>query len=189
MPLMRKPKPRARIAVTHAQLGDLYLVANHPERAIEHYRAALEVRPRFMDIRSKYAEALIELGELHEATPWQKSDLTHALAVGAYLGLLGGLMLGLYLQAVPIGEHHFGLGTVLLATLGGGAFGAWSASLVGVSTPNWKLKGFDREFAAGKILLMLDIEPARAAEIHELLACRHPEAVERHAVTSLPALP
>jgi len=56
-----------RIAVTHAQLGDLYLVANHPERAIEHYRSALEVRPRFMDIRSKYAEALIELGELDHA--------------------------------------------------------------------------------------------------------------------------
>ncbi len=61
-----------RIAVTHAQLGDLYLVANHPERALEHYREALEVRPRFMDIRSKYAEALIELGELDKA----KDELT-----------------------------------------------------------------------------------------------------------------
>ncbi len=56
-----------RIAVTHAQLGDLYLVADQPKRAITHYRAALEIRPRFMDIRSKYAETLIELGELDEA--------------------------------------------------------------------------------------------------------------------------
>ena len=56
-----------RIAVTHAQLGDLYLVANHPSDAIEHYRAALEIRPRFMDIRSKFAETLIELGELEQA--------------------------------------------------------------------------------------------------------------------------
>lgn len=56
-----------RIAVTHAQLGDLYLVANHPTKAIEHYRAALEIRPRFMDIRSKFAETLIELGELEQA--------------------------------------------------------------------------------------------------------------------------
>ena len=56
-----------RIAVTHAQLGDLYLVANHPVNAIEHYRAALEIRPRFMDIRSKFAETLIELGELEHA--------------------------------------------------------------------------------------------------------------------------
>lgn len=56
-----------RIAVTLAQLGDLYLVANHPEEAITHYRRALEIRPRFMDIRSKFAETLIELGDLDTA--------------------------------------------------------------------------------------------------------------------------
>lgn len=56
-----------RIAVTHAKLGDLYLVADHPEEAARHYRAALEIRPRFMDIRSKFAEALIELGDLDNA--------------------------------------------------------------------------------------------------------------------------
>ncbi len=56
-----------RIAVTHAQLGDLYLVADHPQEAAQHYEAALGVRPRFMDIRSKFAEALIELGDLDRA--------------------------------------------------------------------------------------------------------------------------
>jgi tetratricopeptide (TPR) repeat protein len=56
-----------RIAVTHAQLGDLYLVADHPREAAAHYEAALALRPRFMDIRSKLAEALIELGELERA--------------------------------------------------------------------------------------------------------------------------
>lgn len=56
-----------RLAVTHAQLGDLYLVANHPREAAKHYRTALEVRPRFMDIRTKYAEALIELEEFEQA--------------------------------------------------------------------------------------------------------------------------
>ncbi|NJD19066.1 MAG: tetratricopeptide repeat protein [Gemmatimonadetes bacterium] len=56
-----------RIAVTHAQRGDLYLVANHPHEAAKHYEAALGVRPRFMDIRSKFAEALVELGQLDQA--------------------------------------------------------------------------------------------------------------------------
>lgn len=56
-----------RIAVTHAQLGDLYLVAHHPNDARREYEAALEVRPRFMDIRSKFAETLYELGEVDQA--------------------------------------------------------------------------------------------------------------------------
>ena len=56
-----------RIAVTHAQLGDLYLVADHPHDALKHYEAALKVRPRFTDVRTKFAESLIELGELDRA--------------------------------------------------------------------------------------------------------------------------
>lgn len=52
-----------RIAVGHAHVGDLYLVANHPQRAADQYRQALEVRPGFLDIRSKLAEALLELGD------------------------------------------------------------------------------------------------------------------------------
>jgi len=64
-----------RIAVTHAQLGDLYLVANRPEEAAQHYETGLTVRPRFMDIRSKFAESLIQLDRLDEA----RSELEHIL--------------------------------------------------------------------------------------------------------------
>jgi tetratricopeptide (TPR) repeat protein len=56
-----------RLAVTLAQVGDLYLVADHPAEAAEQYRKAIEIRPRFVDIRTKYAEALIELGREDEA--------------------------------------------------------------------------------------------------------------------------
>jgi len=56
-----------RMAVTHAQLGDLYLVANHPREAARQYEAALSIRPRFMDIRSKFAESLMELGDIEQA--------------------------------------------------------------------------------------------------------------------------
>lgn len=55
------------LADAHAKLGDLYLVAGFPEKAVEHFRQALDVRPRFQDIRTRYAEALIQLGELPEA--------------------------------------------------------------------------------------------------------------------------
>ena len=52
-----------QIAVTHAKLGDLYLVANHPAEAAQQYHAAIRVRPRFLDVRSKLAEALLEVGD------------------------------------------------------------------------------------------------------------------------------
>jgi hypothetical protein len=116
---------------------------------------------------------------LHEASPLQKSDVAHALSVGGYLGLLGGLALGVYLWLHPIGVHSFGAATVAACAVGGALFGAWAASLVGISAPNWKLRPFDAEFDAGHILLMADVPCARAADIHDLLARRHPEARER----------
>lgn len=56
-----------QIANLHAKLGDLYKVAERTWEAAREYRTALEVRPRFFDIRTKYAEALIDLEELEEA--------------------------------------------------------------------------------------------------------------------------
>ena len=56
-----------RIAIGHAKLGDLYLVADHPEEAAEQYRQALDIRARFLDIRSKYAEALMGMEKWDEA--------------------------------------------------------------------------------------------------------------------------
>jgi len=56
-----------RIAIAHAALGDLYLVAEHPEKAATEYEKALGVRSRFLDIRSKYAEALIGMDRWQDA--------------------------------------------------------------------------------------------------------------------------
>ena len=56
-----------QIAIAHAKLGDLYLVADHPEEAAKEYQKALAVRTRFLDIRSKYAEALIGMGRWKDA--------------------------------------------------------------------------------------------------------------------------
>ncbi len=56
-----------RIAGAHAQLGDLYMDASDVHRASEEYDRALEVRPGFLDIRSKRAHALMEMGKLERA--------------------------------------------------------------------------------------------------------------------------
>jgi tetratricopeptide (TPR) repeat protein len=54
----------SRLANAHADLGDLYLSASAPAEAASQYRAALELRPLFVDIRRKLAVALIELGDV-----------------------------------------------------------------------------------------------------------------------------
>lgn len=57
----------ARLANAHAELGDLYIAAAAPAEAAKQYRAALELRPQFHDIRNKLAQALIQIGELDAA--------------------------------------------------------------------------------------------------------------------------
>jgi hypothetical protein len=131
----------------------------------------------------------MSLGDLHEASYLQKSDLRHALAVGVGLGVVMGMLVGVYLKLNPMGGYTFDVGTVILATIGGGLFGAWGATLVGVSTPNSELKQFEKDIEAGKILLMVDVPVSRVVEIEQLIAKRHPEVVDRGVEPSTPVFP
>jgi len=129
------------------------------------------------------------LGELHEASFIQKTDVRQALFLGIGLGVIGGMVLGLYLKINPIPPYEFGVGTLMLCVLGGALFGGWAATLVGVSTPNSHLKEFEKDIEEGKILLMVDIPVQRVAEIEALIAQRHPEAVARGIDKTMPVFP
>lgn len=52
-----------QIAAGHSKLGDLYMVAESHAAASQQYRSALEVRPRWLDVREKLAEALLADGD------------------------------------------------------------------------------------------------------------------------------
>jgi len=71
-----------RIANLHGDLGDLYLNAGMPKRAVEEYGRALEVRPGYVDIRTRLAESLAELGEFESA----RRELERALESNAEFG-------------------------------------------------------------------------------------------------------
>jgi len=66
----------ARLAHAHAQVGDLYTEAGAPIEAASQYRRALELRPRFHDIRNKLAQSLLQTGDVAGAV----DHLTVALA-------------------------------------------------------------------------------------------------------------
>ena len=56
-----------QLANAHANTGDLYMAADRPEEAAAEYAAAVEIRPGFLDLQFKLAEAYIDLGMLGEA--------------------------------------------------------------------------------------------------------------------------
>ncbi len=66
----------ARLAHAHAQVGDLYVEAGAPLEAAAQFRRALELRPRFHDIRNKLAQSLLQVGDLAGAV----EQLSMALA-------------------------------------------------------------------------------------------------------------
>ncbi len=64
-----------KLAVKHAELGDLYIAAQRPELAADQYRQALDIRARFVDIRVKLASALLDMEKNQEA----KAELEEAV--------------------------------------------------------------------------------------------------------------
>ncbi|HKO88870.1 MAG TPA: DUF1269 domain-containing protein [Burkholderiales bacterium] len=130
-----------------------------------------------------------ELGALREASVWQKSDLVHGAEVGMVIGGIGGFLLGLMVVLTPPNGVEMQMITVLISSVIGAIFGAWSASLIGASTPNSRLKRFQADIDAGQILLMVDVPAARVDEIRDLVSRRHPEAQGGSMEPTLPAFP
>lgn len=131
----------------------------------------------------------LSLGELHEASVLQKTDVRHAFFLGAGLGVVGGAVLGVYLKMSDLGGYSFDVGTLLLCTVGGLLLGGWASTLIGVSTPSVKLKPYEGDLEVGKILLMVDVPASRVEEIQGLLERRHPEATRQGVDLTMPAFP
>ncbi len=130
-----------------------------------------------------------ELGELHEANALQKSDIVHGAELGLVVGGAGGLLLGVIMVLWPPHGLELQLVTILVAMVAMGLIGAWIASLVGASVPNSRLRPFEADIEAGKILLMVDVRPGRVAEVRDLVHRRHPEATGGKMEETLPAFP
>ena len=130
-----------------------------------------------------------DLGELHEANPLQKSDLVHGAETGIVVGGLCGIALGIFVLLTPPEGVALHLAIVLATGLGGALLGAWVGSLVGAAIPNSRLAAFERDVAAGSVLLMVDVPFDRVEEIRDVVHRRHPEAADRGVEPALPEFP
>jgi hypothetical protein len=130
-----------------------------------------------------------DLGDLHEASALQQSDLVHGAQRGIVVGGLCGLVLGVVVLLTPPEGVALHLATVLATGLGGALLGAWIGSLVGAAIPNSRLAAFERDIEAGRVLLMVDVPFARVEEVREVVHRRHPEASDRGVEPAMPAFP
>ena len=131
----------------------------------------------------------MSLGKLREANYLQKSDFRHSMQIGFMLGGCAGFLIGVYIYITPPEGVNLQLVTILIATVIGALFGAWAASMIGISTPNSALKRFDAEMKEGRVLLMLDIPKDRVREFQGMVHRKYPEASDHGLEPTMPAFP
>ena len=95
-------------------------------------------------------------------------DFIPAAMRGTVLGALSGLLLGIVAYWVP----YFGLGwggVVALAVLGA-LIGTWASVLAGSAVPDEVRRTFAREIEDGRILVVIDADPAAFATLEPVLS-------------------
>ncbi len=129
------------------------------------------------------------LGDLPEASLFQKSDFIPAVERGLAVGGITGLIAGAVIVGLPPAGLSLGGGVILSAGLAGASIGAWVSSMIGVDVPNSQIHQFEQAIEAGEILMMVDIPKARVAEIEALVYSHHPNASAGGTEPHIPAFP
>jgi hypothetical protein len=127
--------------------------------------------------------------DLPEANVLQKTDIVHGAQLGIGIGGIVGAVAGALLVFFPPEGITLKFITMLIVAIGGALFGAWASSMVASSVPNSRLKQFEPDMDAGKVLMMVDVPMRRVQEICELIARRHPEALSGGVEPTIPAFP
>lgn len=136
-----------------------------------------------------HAKNGVSLDGLHQASLLQTSDIIHGAESGLVVGGVAGVMAGIAVMLFPPTGVSMQLVTILITAVLGSVFGIWVSSMIASSVPNSRLREFDHDLEAGKILLMVDVPAMRVAEIRELFTRRHPEAVGGRQEATIPAFP
>ena len=132
----------------------------------------------------------VDMFGLHAANVLQSSDLVRAAQAGLVIGGAVGAVLGVIVALFfPIFGNAPEWGMVAVLAIVGAGFGAWSSSMIGISTPSSRLKRFGPAIEQGQILLMVDVPHSRVDDIESRLQALHPEAHLEGVEPNIPAFP
>lgn len=134
------------------------------------------------------AKSDAELEDLPEAGP-EANDVLPAFERGIGIGGLAGLFLGVAALVFRSTGLIVGGGGVLVAGLVGASLGGLLAGMAGASFPSSRLRAFEEEIEAGKILVMVDVPRNRVAHVNELIRSVHPEVEVRGVEPRAPRIP
>jgi hypothetical protein len=129
------------------------------------------------------------LEDLPQTSVAQRTDLIPALERGIAVGGATGALAGLVAVTVPPAGLVLGGGAVLAMALAGAGFGAWAASMLGVSTPNSQIRRFEDAIERGEILMMVDVPKHRVHDIEQLIRAHHPEVEIGGTEPTIPPFP
>jgi hypothetical protein len=114
------------------------------------------------------------LGDLPEASEFQKTDFIPAVERGAALGATAGLLAGL------VGLRFAGFaiagGPVLGILFYGATIGAMMSGLAGLEVGNSRVKEYADAIENGQLLVMVDIPKDRIDAISQVIIKHHPAA-------------
>ncbi len=131
-----------------------------------------------------------DMSGLHAANLLQTSDVVAAAQKGLVIGGVAGALLGVAVAwFFPIAGITPQWGMIAVLAMVGAAMGAWSSSMIGVSTPSHRLARFEPAIQQGQILLMVDVPRSRVDEIEQRLQALHPEAHLEGVEPNIPAFP
>ena len=130
-----------------------------------------------------------ELEDIPEASLVQKSDFIPAVERGLAVGGSVGALAGLVAVALPPASTVIAGGILLGSALAGAGVGAWAGALIGVSTPNSRIKQFEEAVEAGQLLVLADVPKGRVDEIEARIREHLPKVDIEGTEPKIPAFP
>lgn len=114
------------------------------------------------------------LEDLPDGGP-EDDDFLPAFERGITFGGATGVFAGLLALAFPPSNIVLGGGAVLVIGLMGASLGGLLTAMAGAAFSNSRLKAFEEDIGAGKILVMVDVSVDRLTQVNSLIRRLDPE--------------